>query len=253
MDAIGQLAGGVAHDFNNLLTVILGTCELLLEGLPAGDPSQEDILEIQKAGASASTLTRQLLAFSRKPLIEPIPLDLNALIANVSRMLKRVIGENVEFELLLHPGVELVKADSGQIEQILMNLVVNARDAMPSGGRIVIQTARVVLDEQFARTHEGAALGPHVMTAVTDTGTRMTREVQARLFEPFFTTKPVGQGTGLGLASVYGMVKQNCGFIWIESEVGRGTTVKIYWPTTNEAGRPVKDSPHGARREPRRF
>ena len=240
MEAIGQLAGGVAHDFNNLLTVILGYCELLLGGMPPDDRRRDDVVEIQKAGTSATTLTRQLLAFGRKQIFQPAVLDLNAVIANVGRMLKRVIGEDVELELLLYPGLELVKADGGQIEQILMNLAVNARDAMPSGGRIVIETSSVVLDNEFKRTHIGSVAGPHVMIAVTDTGTGMTPEVKARLFEPFFTTKPAGKGSGLGLASVYGIVKQNRGNIWVDSEVGRGTTVKIFWPTTGEAVRSVE-------------
>jgi two-component system cell cycle sensor histidine kinase/response regulator CckA len=240
MDAVGQLAGGVAHDFNNLLTVILGTCELLLEGMSQDDPRQDDILEIQKAGASATALTRQLLAFSRKQMIEPAVLDLNSVIADVGRMLKRVIGEDVELELRLHPGLELVKADRGQIEQILMNLALNARDAMAMGGRIIIETGSVVLDDTFTRTHQGAAPGRHVTIAVIDTGTGMTPEVQARLFEPFFTTKPTGKGTGLGLASVYGIVKQNSGSIWVDSDTGKGTTVTVFWPATGESASAVE-------------
>jgi two-component system, cell cycle sensor histidine kinase and response regulator CckA len=240
MDAIGQLAGGVAHDFNNLLTVILGYCELLLGGMPPDDRRRDDLVEIQKAGTSATLLTRQLLAFSRKQIFEPAVLDLNALIANAGGTLKRAIGEDIELELVLYPGLELVKADGGQIEQILMNLASNARDAMASHGRMVIETGSVVVDSEFRRKHVGALAGPHVMIAVTDTGTGMTPEVKARLFEPFFTTKPTGQGTGLGLASVYGIVKQNRGSIWVDSEVGRGTTVKIFWPTTDEGVRFVE-------------
>jgi signal transduction histidine kinase len=202
MDAVGQLAGGVAHDFNNLLTVILGYCELVLGGMPPDDRRRDDIVEIQKAGTSATMLTRQLLAFSRKQIFAPSVMDLNAAITNVSRMLKDVIGVDIELDLRLYPNLGPVKADGGQIEQILINLAVNARDAMPSGGRLVIETSGVVLDNEFRQTHHGALAGPHVMITVTDTGTGMTPEVQARLFEPFFTTKPAGKGSGLGLASV---------------------------------------------------
>ena len=234
MDAVGQLAGGVAHDFNNLLTVILGYCELLLGGMPPDDRRRDDLVEIQKAGTSATTLTSQLLAFGRKQIFEPAVLDLNAVITNVSGILKRAVGEAVELDLQLSPGLALVKADGGQVEQILMNLAVNARDAMASGGRIVIETGSVMVDNEFRRTHIGALVGPHVVIAVTDTGTGMTPEVQARLFEPFFTTKPAGKGSGLGLASVYGIVKQNRGSIGVDSQVGRGTTIKIFWPATDE-------------------
>jgi PAS domain S-box-containing protein len=240
MDAVGQLAGGVAHDFNNLLTVMLGYCELLLGGLSPDDRRRDDLIEIQKAGTSATLLTHQLLAFSRKQIFEPVVLDVNELIETVGPALKRAIGGHVELELLLYPGVEHVKADRGQIEQILVNLASNARDAMASHGRMVVETGSVVLDSEFRRLHIGALAGPHVMIAVTDTGTGMTPEVKARLFEPFFTTKPAGQGTGLGLASVYGIVKQNRGSILVDSEVGRGTTVKIFWPTTDETVRPVE-------------
>jgi PAS domain S-box-containing protein len=230
MDAIGQLAGGMAHDFNNLLTAIFGYCDLLLNDIPATDSRRGDVEEIKKAATAAASLTDRLLAFSRKQIIEPKVLDLNAVVGDMGRLLQRVIGEDVEMELNLAPTLGRVKADPHQIGQVLMNLVVNARDAMPQGGKLTITTDNIALDDTYARMHAGVVPGPHVMIAVSDTGTGMSTEIQGRLFEPFFTTKPAGKGTGLGLASVYGIVKQSGGNIWVYSEVGHGTTFKVYLP-----------------------
>ncbi|MBC7789200.1 MAG: PAS domain-containing protein, partial [Anaerolineae bacterium] len=238
MEAMGRLAGGVAHDFNNLLTVILGNSELLLAELEADDPRHADIAEIQKAGTSAAGLTRQLLAFSRKQIIEPALLDLNAVVRELLAMLGRVIGEDVKVVLGSGPEATLVKADRGQVEQIVMNLAVNARDAMPRGGTLTIETANVDLDEHYANMHLSAKPGSYVVLTVTDTGTGMTPEVRARLFEPFFTTKEVGKGTGLGLATVHGVVTGNGGSVEVSSEVGKGTSFKVYFPRA-EAVQPV--------------
>src|SRR5471032_156736 len=235
MEAIGQLAGGVAHDFNNLLTVILGNCELLLDDLDPDDQRQADLAQIQKAGVSAAALTRQLLAFSRKEIIEPTLLDLNVVLANMRAMLRRLIREDVEIVLSLRPELAPVKADRGQIEQIVLNLAVNARDAMPTCGTLTIKIANVTLDDHYAKTHLAVAPGLYVALTVTDTGTGMTPEVQARLFEPFFTTKEPGKGTGLGMATVYGIVTRSGGSIGVESEVGRGTSFKVYFPRAEVA------------------
>ena len=235
MEAIGQLAGGVAHDFNNLLTVILGNCELLQDPLDPDRQRQEDLAEIQKAGGSAAGLTRQLLAFSRKEIIEPTLLDLNTVVAEMRPMLRRLIREDVEIVLNLRPELAPVKADRGQLEQIVMNLSVNARDAMPNGGTLTIEIGNVVLDEQYARTHLTVTPGPYVVLTMADTGTGMTPEVQMRLFEPFFTTKEVGTGTGLGLASVHGIVTQSKGSIDVSSTLGVGTAFKVYFPRVNVA------------------
>ena len=243
MEALGQLAGGVAHDFNNLLTVILGFCELGLADLDPGDPRYSDVEEIQKAGARAARLTRQLLAFSRKEIIEPKLLDLNVVVADLQKMLGRLIGEDVDVVLALGPGLALVKADRGQVEQIVVNLAVNARDAMPKGGTLTIESANVELDAEYAKTHPPAKEGPHVMLAVSDSGTGMTSEVQARLFEPFFTTKEHGKGTGLGLATVHGIVARNGGSVSVTSEVGRGTSFKVYFPRADAAGHVVAPPP----------
>lgn len=235
MEAVGRLAGGVAHDFNNLLTVILGYCELLLADLKPGDPHQPDIAEIQRAGARAGALTRQLLTFSRKQIIEPALLDLNKVVGDLQSMLGRLIGEDVRVLLNLLPDLALVTADSAQVEQIVMNLAVNARDAMPTGGTLTIETANVELDEDYARMHQGVKPGFYVVLTVTDTGTGMTPQVQARLFEPFFTTKEPGKGTGLGMATVYGIVTRFGGTIGVYSEVGRGTSFKVYFPRADAA------------------
>jgi two-component system, cell cycle sensor histidine kinase and response regulator CckA len=242
MEAVGRLAGGVAHDFNNLLTVILGYCELLLTDLDPDDPRLTDILEIQKAGTRAGGLTRQLLAFSRKQIIEPTLLDLNQIATDLQAMLERLIGEDVTIVLGLQPGLAPVMADRGQVEQIVMNLAVNARDAMPKGGTLTIETANVELDELYAKTHVALKPGPYVRLAVTDTGTGMTPQVQARLFEPFFTTKEPGKGTGLGMATVYGIVTRSGGTVDVYSEVGKGTAFKVYFPRA-DAAEAVVDTP----------
>jgi two-component system cell cycle sensor histidine kinase/response regulator CckA len=235
MEAIGQLAGGVAHDFNNLLTIILGNCELLLDDVDGNVQRQEDLTQIQRAGQSAAGLTRQLLAFSRKEIIEPKLLDLNAVLAEMRAMLRRLIREDVEIVLALRPELAPVKADRGQIEQIVLNLSVNARDAMPRGGTLTIQIDNVTLDDRYAKTHVAVTPGAYVALTVTDTGGGMTPEVQARLFEPFFTTKEAGTGTGLGLATVHGIVTQNGGSINVSSEIGRGTSFQVYFPRADGA------------------
>ena len=229
MEALGRLAGGVAHDFNNLLTAILGYCGLLLEDLRAEDPIRHDVVEIQKAGARAADLTRQLLAFSRKQIIEPTRVDLNTIAAGMRPLLERLIGEDITISLGLQPGLAPVMADRGQVEQVVMNLAVNARDAMPRGGRLSIETANVQLDEHAA-THRALAPGAYVVLRVTDTGMGMTPEVQAQLFEPFFTTKEAGKGTGLGMATVHGIVARSGGSVGVYSELGRGSAFSVYFP-----------------------
>ncbi len=235
MDAVGRLAGGVAHDFNNLLTVILGRTDILLHPLPPEDPMRRGIELIQRTAGRAADLTRQLLAFSRKQVLEPVVLDLGAVTTDMKDMLGRLIGEDIALLTTPTPGLGQVKADRGQIEQVIMNLAVNARDAMPQGGRLILETANVDLDDEYVRRHVGARPGAHVMLAVSDTGAGIPREIQGQIFEPFFTTKEPGKGTGLGLATVYGIVKQSGGYIEVDSEAGRGTTFRIYLPRLDAA------------------
>ena len=233
MESIGQLAGGIAHDFNNLLTAIRGYASLTLDSLPPRDPMRQDVLEIERAGERATALTRQLLAFSRKQILQERVLSLNDIVNDLAPMLTRLVGEHIHVRTLTR-ATGLVKADQSQVEQVLMNLVVNARDAVGDSGEITIETTDVVIDDLYIRTHAVARPGPHVLLAVSDTGSGMSPEVQARAFEPFFTTKGQGQGTGLGLATVYGIVKQSAGHLYIYSEPGRGTTVKVYLPRTDD-------------------
>jgi hypothetical protein len=236
MESIGNLAGGISHDFNNLLSIVTGYCDLLAERFVADTAATEDLAEIRRASASATALTRQLLAFSRKQILAPQVVNLNDTLADFQNMLSRLLEENVRIDFRLAPDLAPVDIDPGQIEQVLLNLAVNARDAMPHGGVLTIETANVTLDESYAQMHVDVQPGAYVALSVSDTGSGMSLDVQARLFEPFFTTKEKGGGTGLGLATVFGIVKQSRGHIWVYSELGMGTTFKLYLP--------VASSPH---------
>lgn len=237
LEAIGRLAGGVAHDFNNLLTVINGYSDLLLNILSDNDPSRRDLEQIKKAGERAASLTMQLLAFSRQQILQPQILDINLIVIDMDRILRRLIGEHIELVAKPQPGLERIKADPNQLEQVIMNLAVNARDAMPHGGELTIETANVTLDENYTQQHVNVTPGPHVMLAISDTGSGMDAQTIAHIFEPFFTTKEVGKGTGLGLATVYGIVTQSGGHLQVHSEIDHGTTFKIYFPIIKETAK----------------
>ena len=234
METVGMLAGGVAHDFNNLLTIISGYSQLILNALEPGDPNHYSAEQILKAAERAATLTQQLLAFSRPQVLQPRVLDLNKLVTGLSTMLRRLIGEDVDLQLVLRPDLGMVSADPGQLEQVLMNLVVNARDAMPKGGTLTIETANVELDESYSGRHLAVKPGPYAQIAVSDNGGGMDEATQARLFEPFFTTKGAGRGTGLGLSTVFGIVKQSGGNLDVYSVPNRGTSVKVYLPRIDQ-------------------
>jgi two-component system cell cycle sensor histidine kinase/response regulator CckA len=251
MEAVGRLAGGVAHDFNNLLMVIKGHTELLLNALPPEEKYSRKIEQIDRAADRASTLTRQLLAFSRLQVLQPQVINLNAVVDEMGKLLPRLIGEDIELVIYGSKDLGAIRADASQMEQVLMNLAVNARDAMPTGGRLLIETSNAELDSAYNAAHPIVRQGRYILLAVSDTGTGMNAETQARIFEPFFTTKPQGKGTGLGLSTVYGVVKQSGGFIWVYSEVGRGTSFKIYLPRVDQpveraaAVRVLSEAPKG--------
>jgi len=234
MEAVGRLAGGIAHDFNNLLTIILGYSQILADGLPAGDRLSESNAQIKSAAERAAGITRQLLAFSRKQVLSPRVINLNDIVLNLDSLLRRLIGEDIEVMTVPANDLGMVKADPGQVEQVIMNLALNSRDAMPQGGKLTLETANATLDENYAREHQPVAPGQYIMLAVSDTGHGMAPETMTRIFEPFYTTKDVGKGTGLGLSMVYGIVKQSGGHIWVYSEPSQGTTFKIYLPRVDQ-------------------
>src|SRR5882762_5994960 len=239
MEAIGRLSGGIAHDFNNHLGVIIGYSGVLNKALSANPALRNHALEIEKAGQRAASLTKQLLAVSRQQVLTPAVLNLNTLTSDMEKMLPRLLGEDIEVSLALNPELGNVKADQSQIEQVIMNLAVNARDAMPMGGKLKIQTGNVELDQAYTWNHPGSKVGSYVMLTVTDTGTGMDAGTLTHIFEPFFTTKERGKGTGLGLATVYGVVKQSNGYIWVDSAPGRGTSFQIYLP--QHVGQPAPE------------
>ena len=243
MEAIGRLAGSIAHDFNNLLSVILGHGSIMLQDLNQADPMRDEVEAIMRAGDRAAELTRHLLAFSRQQVIAPRILDLNVVLRESERMLRRLLGEDIELVTRYERNLAKVRVDPAQIDQIVMNLAVNARDAMPDGGKLTIETRDVALDETYASSHFEVVPGPHVMLAVSDTGVGMTKDVQARIYEPFFTTKDKGKGTGLGLSTIFGIVKQSNGNIWVYSEPGEGTTFRIYFPKAGDVEDPVPETP----------
>lgn len=240
VEAIGRLAGGVAHDFNNLLMTIKGCSELLLNAFDRRDPRREEVEEILKAGERATSLTRQLLAFGRRQVLQPQVLDLNSLVINMDKMLRRLIGEDIHLVTVLDQELWSVKVDPGMIEQVVMNLAVNSRDAMPNGGKLTIETTNIIHDENYASRHISMKPGYYVMVAVSDNGCGMDKETQSHLFEPFFTTKEKGKGSGLGLSTVYGIIKQSGGNIWVYSEPDQGTTFKIYLPRVEKTARVYK-------------
>src|SRR5208282_4392442 len=247
MEAVGRLSGGIAHDFNNLLGVIIGYAEFLQERMVPEDSLRGSVDEILKAGKRAASLTRQLLAFSRQQVLDPKVIDLNSVVLDTEKLLRRLIGEDIELTTPLSPDVGRVKADQGQIEQVIMNLAVNARDAMPQGGKLTISTENMVMDEEFVRRYPYPVQpGPYICLTVTDSGIGMDAETKARAFEPFFTTKEKGKGTGLGLSTVYGVVKQSGGYIDVYSSPGVGTTFKIYLPRVDEAIREEAGPPGAA-------
>lgn len=242
LEAVGRLAGGIAHDFNNLLSVVLGYSISIASELPEDSAMRADLEEIRRAGERAAELTQQLLAFGRQQVLEPRVVDLNDVMLRVDRMIRRILGEDIELVTLPAHPLWKVKVDPGQIEQVILNLAINARDAMPEGGRLTVETGNLTIDDDYAQLNVGSAPGPHVMLSVSDTGIGMPKETQAKIFEPFFTTKEKGKGTGLGLSTVFGIVKQSGGHIWLYSEPGKGTTFKLCFPRTVEVGDSVAPS-----------